>query len=636
MTEENHPDLQNPSEPIAFQTEVKQLLNILIHSLYTRREIFLRELISNASDALTQMRFIQQTEREYRDQDLDFEIRIEVEQDERILKVTDTGVGMTREEIRQNLGTIAQSGARAFLEAVQDQSVEAADVIGKFGVGFYSVFMVADWVKVTSLSYQPDAEPVSWFATGADTFQTGAAEQAHRGTTIEIKLKEDAEEFARESRLKQIIRKHSNYVAYPVYVGDEQEQVNEGSAIWRESPQAVEQEQYQDYYQHLTLDFQPPLETIHFVADAPLKIYALLYIPGQVDQNLFNLREQDGLKLYARKVLIDEYATDLLPQYYRFVQGVVDAEDLPLNVSRESVQASAVMARIQRILANQVTQKLKAMAEKDPEQYEQFWEQFGAFIKEGVAADDVKREELYPLLRFRSNNCPEVWSSLDDYLERMKPGQEKIYYILGDDPRSISRSPHLDYFHTHGYEVLTLTEPVDSFLVMGLPEYHGYPLQNVSASDLELPTSDAEEDQPQEEVEAEREEGLGGEELERLIEKFKQVLGEQVADVRPTERLTTSLARLVDAEGAPGQEIQRVYRMMDREFEIPKKVLELNPRHPVILKLSQTVQDGELTDLVINQVFDSMLLIEGIHPDPPAMIPRIQELMEYALEEDQS
>jgi molecular chaperone HtpG len=634
MTEENYPDLQNPSQPIAFQTEVKQLLNILIHSLYTRREIFLRELISNASDALTQMRFVQQTEREYRGPELDFEIRIEVDQEENILKVTDTGVGMTREEVRQNLGTIAQSGARAFLEAVQDQSVEAADVIGKFGVGFYSVFMAADWVKVTSLSYQPDAEPVSWFATGADTFRIGAAEKAHRGTAIEIKLKEDAEEFARESRLREIIRKHSNYVAYPVYVGDEQEQVNEGSAIWRESPQAVEQEQYQDYYQHLTLDFQPPLETIHFVADAPLKIYALLYIPGQVDQNLFNLREQDGLKLYARKVLIDEYATDLLPQYYRFVQGVVDAEDLPLNVSRESVQASAVMARIQRILANQVTQKLKAMAQKDPEQYEQFWEQFGAFIKEGVAADDAKREELYPLLRFRSNNCPEIWSSLDDYLERMKPGQEKIYYILGDDPRSISRSPHLDYFHTHGYEVLTLTEPVDSFLVIGLSEYQGHPLQNVSASDLELPTPESEQEESGKEAEAEQEERLGGQEMERLIGKFKQVLGEQVADVRPTERLTTSLARLVDAEGSPGQEIQRVYRMMDREFEIPKKVLELNPRHPVILKLSQSVQDGELTDLVINQVFDSMLLIEGIHPDPPAMIPRIQALMEYALQED--
>lgn len=634
MTEENYPELQNPSEPIAFQTEVKQLLKILIHSLYTRREIFLRELISNASDALTQMRFVQQTEREYRNPELDLQIRIQVDQERKILKITDTGVGMTGQEISQNLGTIAQSGARAFLEAVQDESVEAVDVIGKFGVGFYSVFMVADWVKVTTLSYKPEAEPVSWFATGADTFQTAAAEKSQRGTTIEVKLKEDASEFARESRLKEIIKKHSNYVAYPIYVGDEQEQANEQSAIWRESPQAVDQEEYQDYYQHLTLDFQPPLETIHFVADAPLKIYALLFIPQNADQKLFNLREQDGLKLYARKVLIDEYATDLLPQYYRFVQGVVDAEDLPLNVSRESVQASAVMARIQRILANQVTQKLKAMAKKDPEQYEQFWDQFGAFIKEGVAADDANRETLYPLLRFRSNNCPEVWSSLDDYLERMKPGQDKIYYLLGDDPRSISRSPHLDYFHTHGYEVLTLTEPVDSFLIMGLPEYQGYSFQNAAASDLEFPTPEPDGDEEQEEVEEDLEEVLGDEDLERLIAQFKERLGDQIADVRTSERLTTSLARLVDAEGAPGQEIQRVYRMMDREFEIPKKVLELNPRHPVIVKLSQSDRDGELTGLVIDQIFDSMLLIEGIHPDPPAMIPGIQELMKFALEED--
>lgn len=632
MNEEMQPELTNPSDPIAFQTEIKQLLNILIHSLYTEREIFLRELISNASDALTQMRFVQQTEHEVLDPEAEFEIQISVDEDARIIKVEDTGVGMTRDEIEQNLGTIAQSGARAFIEAVQDDEIDAADVIGKFGVGFYSVFMVADWVKVTSRSYQPDADPVSWFATGADTFQVGEVEKETRGTTVEIKLKEDAEEFASPYRLKEIIKTHSDYVAYPIFIGDDEEQANEQSALWRQMPQNVQEEEYQEFYQHLTLDFQPPLDQIHFVADAPLKIYALLYLPPKQDPGMFTMRDQDGLKLYARKVLIDEYAKNLLPQYYRFVQGVVDAEDLPLNVSRESVQASAVMARVKTILTNQVTRKLKAIAEDDQELYEQFWSEFGQFIKEGVASDETNGEDLFPLLRFRSTSCPEIWSSLDDYLERMKSGQEKIYYILGDDQRSITRSPHLDYFQSHGYEVLTLTDPVDSFMLMGLREYQDFPLQNVSASDLELPVPEKESPEEGEIEEVEKESPLASEELEPLIEKFKGQLGDRVADVRATNRLTTSMARLVDASGAMDQEMQRVYRMMDKEFQIPKKVLELNPQHPIIKELG-TMNDGnQVVETVIDQIFDSVLLIEGIHPDPPAMIPKIQKLMEFALE----
>mgnify|MGYP006289548953 FL=1 len=629
MSEENHPDINNLSEPIAFQTEIKQLLNILIHSLYTEREIFLRELISNASDALTQMRFVQQTEHEIRDPEAELEIRISVDEDSGILRIEDTGVGMTQDEIEQNLGTIAQSGARAFMKAVQDDEVDPVDVIGKFGVGFYSVFMVAEWVKVTSRSYRPEAEPVSWFATGADTFQIGEEERQSRGTVVEVKLKDDAEEFAAEHRAREIIKKHSNYVAYPIYFGEQEDQVNEQSAIWRESPQSVEDEAYQEFYQHLTFDFRPPLDRIHFVADAPLKIYALLYLPQQLDQGMINLQGEQGLRLYARKVLIENDAQNLLPQYYRFVEGVVDAEDLPLNVSRESVQATAVMARLKRILTNQVTQKLKRIMENDREEYETFWSQFGMFIKEGVASDDADRESLYPLLLFRSNNCPEIWSTLDEYIERMKPGQERIFYILGDDQRSINRSPHLDFFHDHGYEVLTLTEPVDSFMLMGLREYHDYPLQNVSASDLELPTP---EDEKEEGAEQEEEpESLSDEALEPLIQRFQDQLEDQVADVRVSRRLTTSMARLVDAEGAMDQEMQRVYKMMDREFQIPKKVLEVNPNHPLIKELGEMDGKEELTAALIDQIFDSVLLIEGIHPDPPAMIPRIQKIMEYAL-----
>jgi molecular chaperone HtpG len=530
--------------------------------------------------------------------------------------------------MQTNLGTIAQSGAKAFLEAAQGDESDLMDVIGRFGVGFYSVFMAADWVKVTSRSYKPDQKSASWIATGADTFEIGTADKDDRGTSIEVKLKKDALEFVQETRIKEVIKTHSDYLPYPIFLEGSEEQINQQSAIWRENPRSVEENQYEDFYRQLTLELEPPLEKIHFVADAPLMIYALLYLPGRPDRGFFTLREQDGLKLYARKILIEDYANDLLPHYFRFIQGVVDAEDLPLNVSRESVQASAVIQRINKILTNQIIRKLKEMADKDPEVYELFWQEFGQFIKEGIAANDDNKEELSTLLRFRSSTNPDQWASLDDYLEHIKPGQEKIYYILGDDESSVSRSPHLDYFQTHCYEVLTLTDPVDSFMLLGLREYKEFPLQNVADSDLVLPEVQVNQEN---EDGGEDRESLDGEGIEGLLERFRKVLKDQVEEVRATDRLTNSIARLVDAKGSLGQEMQRVYRMMDREYQIPKKILEINPSHHILKQVSELEEDNPLIKLIIEQIFESTLLIEGLHPDPPAMIPRIQQLMESSL-----
>ena len=628
MVEDLRPPLKDAGEPIAFQTEIKQLLNILVHSLYTKQEIFLRELISNASDALTQMRFKQQTDHDVLDPELDLEIRITVDEEDNLIHISDTGIGMTQEELRVNLGTIAQSGARAFLEAAEHDEVDLVDVIGKFGVGFYSVFMVAEWVQVDSRSYLPDAEPAAWFATGGDTFQLGDSDREKRGTTITVKLKDDAGEFASPSRIREVIKTHSDYIPFPIYLEEEEEQVNRQTAIWRESPRNVDEQEYQEFYKQLTLDYNDPLDTIHFVADAPLKIYALLFLPSQPERGMFTLREEDGLKLYARKVLIEEYSKDLLPPYFRFLEGVVDAEDLPLNVSRESVQASAVIRKINKVLTNQVIQKLRDMARSETERYGTFWDRFGKFIKEGVATDDDNRETLSGLLRFHTTMAPDSWSALDDYLERMKTGQEKIYYILGEDETSVTRSPHLDYFQTHCIEVLTLTDQVDPFLLIGLREYKEYPLQNIADSDLELP--DLSEEQQRDEEEPR--EPLSNEEMDELIADFKKVLGVRVSDVRSTDRLTSSVARLVDAQGSLGQEMQRVYRMMDREYQIPKKVLELNPNHPILKRLREGEDNLPLKKVVIEQIFESALLIEGIHPDPAAMIPRIQALMESALQ----
>jgi molecular chaperone HtpG len=514
------------------------------------------------------------------------------------------------------------------MEAAQEGAdvQKLADVIGQFGVGFYSVFMVAEWVRVTSRSYKPDAEPATWYATGEDTFTVASAEKEDRGTTIEIKLNEEAEEFAGEGRLRQVIKKHSDYVRYPIYLGDEEEQINRQTAIWRQSPGEIEDEEYTQFYNHLTMEMEDPLTHIHFIADAPLRIFALLYLPAKPERSMFSLRKEDGLKLYARKVLIEEYNTDLLPPYYRFMQGVVDSEDLPLNVSRESVQATAMIARIKKILTNQVTKELERLADDDPETYATFWRNFGQFIKEGIASDQFGREKLYPLVRFHTTSHPQTWTSLDEYVDRMKDGQEKIYYILGDDPGSVARSPHLDYFRKHGYEVITWTDPMDSFMLMGLREYADFELQNVADPDLELPAGDQE---PEEDTAPEP---LPDDEIASLVDRFKEQLGERVTDVRTTDRLTDSVARLVDPEGTLNQEMQRVYRLMDRDYEVPKKVLELNPRHPVLAKLNQMPIEDGLSTLVIEQIYDSALLIEGLHPDPASMLPRIQDLMEKALE----
>jgi molecular chaperone HtpG len=628
MVENQAPSLKNSSGPIAFKTEIKQLLNILIHSLYTKKEIFLRELLSNASDALTQMRFIRQTEHEILDPSLDLEIRLDLDPEEGILKITDTGIGMTGEELQTNLGTIAQSGAKAFLEAANGDETTLMDVIGRFGVGFYSVFMAAEWVKVTSRSYLPDQEAASWIATGADSYEIGAAEKDDRGTTIEVKLKEEAKEFMNESRIREVVKTHSDYLPFPIYLGDNEQQINQQNPIWRENPRSVESSQYEDFYRQLTLEMEPPLEKIHFVADAPLMIYAVLFLPSKPDRGMFTLREEDGLKLYARKVLIEEYAKDLLPPYFRFIQGVVDAEDLPLNVSRESVQASGVVTRINKILTNQVIQKLKKMATESSDVYEEFWQAFGQFIKEGIAANDDYKDDLSSLLRFRSTTVPDQWSSLDDYLERIKPEQDKIYYILGDDESSVFRSPHLDYFQTRCLEVLTLTDPVDPFMLLGLREYKEFSLQNVADSDLVLPETEQDKDGG---TEGESKDSLDDQNIEELVRKFQEILGDRIVEVRVTDRLTNSVARLVDAKGSLGQELQRVYRMMDREYRNPKKVLEINPSHTILKQLSVLKEDDPLARLVIEQIFESTLLIEGLHPDPASMIPGIQQLMESAL-----
>ena len=367
------------SQPIAFKAETRQLLVILIHSLYTEREIFLRELISNASDALTRLDFEMLTNRDVLDPDLPLEIRIRTNPEETTLTIEDTGVGMTASEMSENLGTIAHSGARDFFKAVRESGKSASDLIGQFGVGFYSAFMIADWIRVTSRSYTKDAQAATWFCTGSDTYTIEPADRERRGTMVTIKLKEDAKEFAEENRLREAIRKHSDFIPYPIFLGDSNEQTNRQTAIWRQNPRELEKKDYEEFYQQLTLDFEPPITHAHMNIDAPVQMYAVLYIPSKPERSFFSLRKEDGLKLFARKVLIQEYNRDLMPEYFRFVEGVVDSEDIPLSVSRESIQSNRVMEQLRKLIKSRVIDTLKKLGEDDPEGYNRFWNNFSPF-----------------------------------------------------------------------------------------------------------------------------------------------------------------------------------------------------------------------------------------------------------------
>jgi len=610
------------AQQFTFKAETKQLLNILIHSLYKDREVFLRELLSNASDALNRLRFEMVTNREVLDSQAELNIRIKVDKDARMLTIQDTGIGMTREEVIENLGTIAQSGARKFIEATKDQKVDFTQVIGQFGVGFYSVFMVAEWVRVTSRSYKPDAEAVSWYAIGEDNYQVDVADMAERGTRVEIKLKEDAVEFAEDFRLRNIIHKHSDYIGFPIYIGDGNAPVNKQTSLWRTARKDVTEEQYKEFYRQTTLEFEEPLQHTHMITDAPVQLYALLFIPAKAERGMMALRKEDGLKLYSRNILIDEYNKDLLPEYLRFMQGVVDSEDLPLNVSRETVQSSGLMPKLKKVLTNQVLRDLEALAKNNAEKYQTFWQEFGVYLKQGIAANPADAETINPLLLFKTNLNSETWSSLDEYVSRMKDGQKEIYYIIGDDPKSVMRSPHLDYFGAQGTEVLLLTDPMDSFMLMGLHTYKEHEFKNVAQAEVDTSK------QPEAKNDAEK---LPDTDFNAVVERFKQVLGERVTDVRASNRLSQSVARLVDPDGTMNPELQRVYRMLGKDYEIPKKILELNPSHNILKGILKLESDSTLQTAIIEQIYDSALLVEGLHPDPSSMVARVQQIMDAAL-----
>jgi molecular chaperone HtpG len=611
---------QISSEPTAvpFRTEVKQLLQILAHSLYTDREIFLRELISNASDAIYRAQFEMLTNHDVFDADAELAIHVDVDPDANTITISDAGIGMTAQEMADHLGTIAQSGARAVMERIE--ASQRSEIIGQFGVGFYSAFVVADEVTVISRSYRADAEAAQWQSTGDETYTLAPAEREHRGTTIILKLKEDAKEFAQAWKIKQIIKRHSDFVAWPIYVGEEQ--ANQQTALWRTSPRSVEAEQYNEFYRQLTFDFEVPLLHMHLSTEAPVDLHSILFVPSKRERGLIERRVEGKIKLYSRKVLIQEEAKDLLPSYFRFIEGVVDSEDLPLNVSREMVQSNGgIIGKIKKTLTSRLTKELVEKAEKDPELYEKFWTEFGVFIKEGIAIDAGARSDLTPLLRFHTTHG-EGLSSLAQYVERMIDGQEEIYYVMAGDLASARRSPHLDVLTERGIEALLLHDVMDGFMLSGLQEFAGHKLRNVDSPDLKLP---GESQAPEATV---SDESFG-----RLVSRTKDVLGESIKSVRASDLLRNSPARLVSADDALNPEMERVQRILNHDYQVQPKVLELNRSHPLITDLARLIDEepeNTLIEPLVAQLYDSALLLDGLHPNPADMVERIQKIMEAA------
>lgn len=610
------------SQSYTFKAETKQLLNILIHSLYKDKEVFLRELLSNASDALNRIKFELLTNKEVLDPEAELKIHIETNKKKKMITISDSGIGMDRDEIITNLGTIAQSGARNFINVAKEQNTDISQMIGQFGVGFYSVFMVAEKVTVTSRSFRRDVQAVQWEASGDDAFLVKDAEKTERGTCIEITLKEEYKEFTEEYKIREIIKKHSDFIGFPIFIGKDEKQANQQTALWRTPKKEVDPEKYSDFYRQFTLDFEEPLHTFHNVTDAPVQLYSMLFIPAKAERSMFSLRKEDGIKLYSRNILIDEYNKDLLPEYLRFIQGVVDSEDLPLNVSRETIQSSGLLPGLKKVLTNQVFKELESMAKKDSGKYIKFWKEFGAFLKQGISMNADESKKIYPLLRFHTNLKAEEWSTLDEIIERGNESEKVIYYLLGEDPRSIIHSPHLDYYKENNIEVILLSEPIDSFMLMGMENYKDHLFKNIS-------THQNEQGNKEEDKNEEADKSVSPED-EKILTMFREVLGDRVADVTISKTLSSSIARLVDPAGAMNPEMQRVYKYLGKEFEQPKKVLEINKAHSLIVGILNQSDDA-LRSILIEQVFDSAAIIDGYYPDPAKLVERIQTLMSKAI-----
>ncbi|MEZ4322709.1 MAG: molecular chaperone HtpG [Myxococcota bacterium] len=613
-----------------FKAEVQQLLELMIHSVYSDREVFLRELVSNAADALDKVRFVALTRSDLVEAYDVPGIRITADAEAGTVTIEDDGIGLTEEEAVENLGTIAKSGTKAFLDAVKNEA-GAPNLIGQFGLGFYSAFMVADEVTVESRSALPDQKPIRWVSEGKGSFSISEGDRETRGTKITLKLREDAKEFGEVPRLSHIVRKHSNFLAWPIQVDGQQ--ANSAKALWAEPPSQVSDDEANQFYKTVAMDWRDPALRIHLSVDSPFQYHALLFVPAERPYDLFNPEAPRGPRLYAKRVLIEEHARELLPDWLRFLRGVVDSEDIALNVSREMVQKTAVVQKIRKALTKRVLKDLVRFSEAEPEPtdageeakptYDTVWRAFGALLKEGYYHERAEWEDqLLPLLRFNTtaHDDEDGLMSLAQYKEAMPEGQDTIWYLTAESRKAALSSPHLEAFKKRGWNVLLLTETVDEWFVNALQEYDGLPVKSVARGELEL---------------TEDEDGAEKADLTGLTPWLSEFLGDSVASVRASNRLTDSAVVLVDDDQGLSSNMERILRAANQDVHMgAKRILELNPRHPLIANLAKLHESdkkddaGELARLLL----DDAMLLEGTVKDPTAMGRRLQQLLVKASE----
>ncbi|MGZ4996478.1 MAG: molecular chaperone HtpG [Methylobacter sp.] len=620
-------------ETLGFETEVKHLLHLMIHSLYSNKEIFLRELISNASDAADKLRFEALSNDGLYEGDSELKIRLEYDKDKRTITIIDNGIGMTRAEVQEHIGTIAKSGTKQFFQALTGDQAKDSELIGQFGVGFYSAFIVADKVTLTTRKAGADkSEGVRWESAGEGDYTLESVEKAKRGTEIVLHLKEDESEFLDGYRIRSIVRKFSDHISLPIVMDKEvmpsmgeegeekkpaeivEETINSASALWTKARQEISDEAYNEFYKHVGHDYQDPLTHVHSKVEGSNEYTLLLYVPSHAPFDLWDRDAKHGVKLYIRKVFITDDAEQLMPRYLRFIRGIIDANSLPLNVSREILQQSKQISTIKSGAVKKVLGMLEDLAKTEPEKYEKFWSQFGPVIKEGPIEDHANKERIAKLLRFASTHTDTDKQdvTLEAYVSRMKEGQDKIYYVTADSFSAAKNSPHLEIFRKKGIEVLLLSDRIDEWLVSNLDEFDGKHLQSVAKGDLDLGVLDSEEDKTaQEEV---------NKDFEAVLKQIKDVLADKVSEVRLSHRLTESPACLVADVYGMSLNMERIMKDAGQGLGMGmgrKPIFELNPTHPLVVRMKEEQDDTRFADLT-HILFDQAILSEGGQLDDPA------------------
>jgi molecular chaperone HtpG len=621
------------AETRGFETEVNQLLDLMIHSLYSNKEIFLRELISNASDACDKLRFTAVSDASLYEKDIELKVKISYDKDARTITINDNGIGMTRDEVVENIGTIAKSGTQSFLDSITGDQKNDANLIGQFGVGFYSSFIVAEQVTLrTRKAGEKANKGVEWTSKGKGEYEIKSIEKPARGTEITLKLREDEDELLNDWKLRSIVTSYSDHIDFPVVMDKtadpseeggetvvEEETINQASALWMRPKADIKPKEYKEFYKHVAHDYEDPIDWSHNRVEGTNEYTSLLYIPARAPFDLYDRDSRRGIKLYVKRVFIMEDADQMMPRYLRFVRGLIDSNDLPLNVSREILQGSKIIENIRTGSVKKVLGMLEKMAKNKPEKYQKFWIEFGKVLKEGPAEDFANREKIAKLLRFSTTQTgdEEQTVTLDDYISRMQEGQDKIYFIAADSHAAAKNSPHLEIFKKKGIEVLLLSDRVDEWLTSNLAEYDGKKLQSVAKGELDLDKDEASEKELEEKVKA----------SEKLVKRIKKTLGDRVEDVRVTNRLTDSPACIVLNEHDMAMHMQRILKEAGHAMPSSKPILEINPDHPIVKKLGgekSKKKFGDWSDIL----FDQAILAEGGQlEDPASFVTKLNKML---------